>query len=92
MAIDIDKLLHCRRVVVTVLDHRSVDANTVDKIIDENSLSITEMSNILGVRKSTVEHWRSGRTIPNDAKMLLALLEAHPEVIKLIMTKEIVEG
>ena len=88
---DVDKLLNARKVKITVLNHRNVGNDTLQNILDKNNLSNCALANVLGVKESTLEHWLEGRAIPNCAKMLIALIDAHPEVMGLIRKMDVID-
>lgn len=90
--INIDELLNADRVRVSYLNTTYVGARMIKNIMERDNLSVTKMALILGVRKSTVEHYLEGRDIPNCGKMIIALIDAHPEVIPMIYHEEIIKN
>ena len=90
--INVQKLLNSKRVRVSYLNATEANGAMLNTIMDNNNLTVCAMANIFGVRESTMEHWLSGRDIPNAAKMLIVLIFQHPETINLIRKTEYIQG
>ncbi len=86
---DIEKLWNSRRVTVWVIDHTKINSGNIVRIMKDNNLSLTQMGLVLGVKPETIKRWVARRAIPNTAKMLIALIDEHPEVIDMIMKHEV---
>ena len=88
----IKSLLNGDRVLVSYLNKERANAQMIRDILDQNHISETTLANVLGIRKTTLQHYLVGRAIPNTTKMFIVLIYEHPEVIGMIKRIEYIKG
>ena len=79
--IDIKKLTEAKRVEVTFASVE-IDGDFVKRFRKENNLTQVALSNILGVKKKTIEKWEQGvNKVSGSSAVLLMLLNDDKELL-----------
>ncbi len=59
----------------------TTDLNLAQRARKATGLSQPQLANLLGVDQGTVAKWESGRSPTAATRALLAVIEAHPDVV-----------